>query len=306
MSKKIKALANAVKHPSTFIFFLANHGLFNSWKDENYLKLIYRLSIGKKLNLKDPSGFNEKIQWLKLNDRKQLYTTLVDKYAVRNYVKDRIGEKYLIPLLGHWKKPEDIDFDKLPEKFVLKCNHNSGLGMCICIDKSKLNINKVINNLNTGLKQNFYLTGREWPYKDVPRLVIAEKFMEDTSNPNELTDYKFMCFNGKHYCTFTCTERFSKDGLKVTFFDKEWNVMPFKRKYPVSTKVIEKPINYEEMIQCAEKLSEGLVFARIDFYEINGKVYFGEITLHPGCGFEEFDPYEWDLKLGSLIDLTVL
>ena len=230
---------------------------------------------------------------------------MVDKYKVRNYIKERIGEEYLIPLLGVWDKAEDIDFDKLPNQFVLKCNHNSGLGMYICKDKSKLTkkqINAIRKNLAKGLKQDYYLTGREWPYKNVPRKIIAEKYMVNDENKG-LTDYKFMCFNGKVNCCFVCTDRFIEDGLKITFYDTNWEIMPFRRHYPQSNEPIAKPVNYEKMVKIAEQLSKDIPFVRTDFYEINGELYFGELTFYPASGFEEFIPHTGDEILGKWIQL---
>ena len=271
-------------------------------KDEKYLKLKYYALLGKKLNLRKPKTFNEKLQWLKLYDRKPEYTMMVDKYAVRQYIAGTIGEEYLIPLLGVWDDPDEIDFDALPDQFVLKCNHNSGLGMCICKDKSKLDIPKVKAELRKGLDQDYYLTGREWPYKNVPRKIIAEKFMTDFKY-NQLVDYKLMCFNGKVYCTFTCTDRHLKDGLKVTFFDNSWKKLPFERHYPSETKEIQPPVQFEQMKKLAEILAKDIPFVRVDFYEIDGKIYFGELTFFPGSGMEEFTPDEWDYKIGSWLVL---
>lgn len=270
--------------------------------DKAYLKLSYRLNMGKKLNLKEPKTFNEKLQWLKLYNRKPEYTMMVDKFEVRKYIAEKLGEEYLIPCLGVWDKAEDIDFDKLPEQFVLKCNHNSGTGMCICKDKSKLDIEKVRKELNKGLKENYFYHGREWPYKNVKPRIIAEKYMVDESG-TELKDYKFMCFGGKCENIFVCSERYENE-LKVTFFDTEWNRMKFERHYKASQKIINKPKKLDKMIVLAEELSKNIPFVRIDFYDINGKIYFGEITFYPGTGMEEFNPEEWDYKLGELINLN--
>lgn len=283
--------------------FLVNTGLhfYDKVPDEEFLKRKFKLVMGKELDLENPKTFNEKLQWLKLYDRKPEYTMMADKYAVRKYISEKLGEEYLIPLLGVWDNPDDIDFDKLPDKFVLKCNHNSGLGMCICKDKSTLDIKKVKKNLKRGLNQNYYLTGREWPYKNIKRKVIAEKYI--SCDADELTDYKLMCFNGSVECIFTCTERFSPNGLKVTFFDKSWNKLDFERHYPSSNTLIKKPKNLNLMIEFAEKLSHDIPFMRVDFYNIDGKIYFGEMTFFPGSGFEEFTPEKVDLQLGKLIKI---
>ncbi len=285
--------------------FLINSELhfYDKMPDEKFLKKKFKAVMGKGLDLENPITFNEKLQWLKLYDRKPEYTMMADKYEVRKYIANRLGEEYLIPLIGVWDNPDDIDFDKLPDKFVLKCNHNSGLGMCICKDKSKLNIKKVKRKLKKGLKQDYYLTCREWPYKEIKRKIIAEKYMEDSTG--ELMDYKFMCFNGKVKCIFTCTERFDNDGLKVTFFDTNWRKLNFKRHYPTSEIDISKPENLDEMICFAEMLSKDINFLRVDFYNINGKIYFGELTFFPGSGYEEFTPESVDEELGNLINITV-
>lgn len=274
------------------------------FSDERYLKIKFHLKMGKKLNLENPQTFNEKLQWLKLYNRKDEYTMMADKYAVRDYIADKIGEEYLIPLLGVWDSANDIDFDALPKQFVLKCTHNSGKGMCICKDKSKLDIDKVRKELNDGLKEEYFYSGREWCYKNIKPRIVAEKYMEDESG--ELKDYKFMCFNGKAKCCFVCSERFSEDGLRITIYDNEWNKMPFCRvKTPPTTTPLVKPKNYEAMIELAEVLAQNIPFSRIDFYEINNKIYFGEITFFPNSGMTGFYPEEWDYTLGSWIELPM-
>lgn len=274
--------------------------LYHLIPDKIFLKIFFRKKLGYSLNLKNPKSFNEKLQWLKLNDRKILYTQLVDKYEVRKYIKNLIGDKYLIPILGIWNRFEDIDFNVLPNKFVLKCTHDSG-SVIICKDKSTFDILEANIFFNKKLKENFYFRGKEWPYKNVKPRIIAENYMSDEEN-NDLKDYKFMCFNGIVKCCFVCSERF-ENNLKVTFFDNDWNVMPFERHYPKSNKSILKPKNFKKMIELAEKLSKNIPFVRVDFYEINNDIYFGELTFYPGCGFEEFKPIEWDYKLGEWIDL---
>lgn len=268
-----------------------------------YVSLMYRLNMGIWPDLKHPTTFNEKLQWLKLYNRKPEYTMMVDKVEVKKYVADIIGEEYVIPTLGVWDNPDDIDFDSLPNQFVLKCNHNSGLGICICRDKNKLNIEETRKELHMGLKQNYYKYWREWPYKNVKRKILAEKFMTDDSQKESLNDYKMMCFDGKVYCSFVCSDRYNQDGLKVTFYDREWNKMPFQRHYPSSEKPIQIPTQYHKMIQLAEELSKGIPFVRVDFYEIKERLYFGELTFYPGSGLEEFNPEEWDERLGRLIKI---
>lgn len=269
--------------------------------DEKCLNFWYKYMFGKKLDLNTPKTFNEKLQWLKLYDRKPIYTTMVDKYEAKNYVADNIGEEYIIPTLGVWDRFEDIDFDSLPDQFVLKCTHDSG-GLAICRDKNRFDIRLAKRRIKRSLKRNFYWVGREWPYKDVKPRIIAEKYICTHEN-QELTDYKIMCFNGKAKCIFTCTDRYSESGLKVTFFDLEWKRLPFERHYPAEKNDVLRPVNLRLMIELAEIIAHDLTFARIDFYELDGRVYFGEITFFPGNGLEEFTPEEWDNTLGSWIKL---
>ncbi len=273
----------------------------NLLPDKLYLQLMFRHRMGKRLNLDNPKTFNEKLQWLKLYDRKPEYTKMVDKYTAKKYVASKIGKQYIIPTLGVWKRFEDIDFDKLPNQFVLKCTHDSG-GLVICRDKSKFDIKSARDKINKSLKRNYYYSGREWPYKNVPPRIIAEKYMED-SQTVDLHDYKIMCFNGKAKCSFVCSGRNTDAGLHVTFFDRDWNALPFERHYPSEKNGLPCPKNYKKMIEAAEKLSKNIPFVRVDFYEVVGEMYFGELTFYPGSGFEEFNPECWDKKLGQLLQL---
>ncbi len=292
--KKSKYIINSLR-------YIKN--LYNKYfiSDEKFLKKKYKKIFGKEINLQEPKTFNEKLQWLKLNDRNPKYTNLVDKYEVRKYIKDTIGEKYLIHLIGAWDKFDDIDFSKLPNQFVLKCTHDSG-GIIICKDKSQLDLDKVRKKMNKCLRKNYYYHSREWPYKNIEPRIICEEYMVDESG-TELKDYKIMCFNGKAKCLFICLNRDSKKGLNVDFYDMEWNPMPFERHYPSSGTIIPKPKSFDKMVELAEKLSEDIPFVRVDFYDINGKLYFGELTFYPGAGFEEFTPESYDYKLGSWIEL---
>ena len=273
------------------------------WPDKLYLKLLYRLLMHKRLNLKNPRSFNEKLQWLKLYNRDPQHTLMVDKFKVKEYVANLIGAEHIIPTLGVWENAKDVDFDSLPDKFVIKCNHNSGQGLYICKNKSKMDVEKVRSNLQQALETDYFFRFREWPYKDVERRIIAEEYIEDKSSTDgDLKDYKFMCFNGKVRCSFVCSER--KTNLKVSFFDRDWNPLPFERHYPRSDKPIPQPVHYDEMIRFAEKLSQGIPFVRVDFYDVEDKIYFGELTFFPGSGFEEFTPTIWDETLGSYIDIS--
>lgn len=268
--------------------------------DVTYLKLVYRANMYKKLELKNPKTFNEKLQWLKLYDRNPMYTTMVDKYEAKKYVANIIGEEYIIKTLGVWERFEDINFDALPDQFVLKTTHDSG-SVVICKNKLLFNKANAQRVLERSLKTNFYFYGREWPYKNVKPRIIAEEFMVDESG-KELKDYKIMCFNGVPKCSFVCSNR-SSTGLCVNFYDLDWNELPFERHYPRNKNNIDRPTKYNTMLELAQRLSKGLVFARIDFYEIYGRIYFGEITFYPGNGMEEFTPEEWDYKLGRWIKL---
>ena len=281
-------------------------GCNDSMPDEPFLKRFFKAKMGYDLDLENPKTFSEKLQWLKLYNRKPEYTMMVDKYKVRDYVAEKLGEEYLIPLIGVWDNPDDIEFDILPDKFVLKCNHNSGLGMCICRDKSTLDIKKVKAGLKAGLRQDYFITCREWPYKDVPKKIVCEKFMIDDSS-YELKDYKFFCFDGEAMYCQVIADRSTDE--TIDFFDKEWNHMDFIGLNPSVSKHatnINKPKNYDKMVELAGILSKGHPFLRVDFYNINGKIYFGELTFFPQGGFGFFRPTEWNNKIGNLINLSLV
>lgn len=270
--------------------------------DEKYIKKIFKLRVGMELNLDNPRTFNEKIQWLKLYDRKPEYTQMVDKYAVKEYVANIIGEEYIIPTLGVWDNVEDIDFDKLPNQFVLKCTHDSG-GIVICSDKTKLNLKAAKAKLMRGLKKNFYAQSREWPYKNVKPRIIAEEYIVDESG-YELKDYKWFCFDGEPKALFIATDRgVEGEETKFDFFDSEFNHLPFTNGHPNATREIRKPAGFEKMKQLAAQLSKGHPHLRVDFYDINGEIYFGELTFYHWSGMQPFKPEEWDYTLGSWIKL---
>ncbi len=288
------------KNPYKIIDYLGAKVKLKCFPDEVYLKILYRARMGKKLNIINPKTFNEKLQWLKLYDRDPLYTNLVDKYEVRKYIAEAIGEEYLVPLIGVWNSFDEIDFSKLPNKFVLKCTHDSG-GVIICKDKSKLKINSVIKSINRKLKRNYYYYGREWPYKNIKPRIIAEKFMGEWNK--DLKDYKFFCFNGEPKLILVCSERYRDTGLKETFFDTAWNITNIKRPGHSRDINIHKPTKLDEMLSLSKKLSEGKSFIRVDFYEINGQVYFGELTFYPASGFTGFKPEKYDEILGGWIEI---
>lgn len=273
--------------------------------DEPWLKLLFRIKNGHWMDFKNPTTFNEKLQWLKVHDRNPEYTKMVDKYAVKDYVSEKIGVEYVIPTLGVWNKPEDIEWDKLPDEFVLKTTHGGGSnGVVICKDKSKLDKQKAVEQLNNGM----LLTGipfREHPYDNVPKRVIAEQLLKvEGSIKKDLEDYKFYCFNGEpQYCQ-VIRDRSTQE--TIDFYDMNWNHMPFvglnpeckNGKTPVPC-----PTNLEDMKRVCRELAKDIPFARIDLYEVNGKEYFGEITLYPAGGFGTFTPSEWNMKLGDLLKL---
>lgn len=278
-------------------------GKYNDMPDREYLQRRFRAELGRNLNLDSPQTFNEKLQWLKLYNRKPEYTVMVDKYKVREYIAQTLGEEYLIPLLGVWDDPDEIDFDALPDQFVLKCNHNSGSGMCICKNKSKLDIPKVKEELRKGLKENYYIRHREWPYKDVPRKIIAEKYMVDASG--DLKDYKFYCFDGAMKFLMINSDRNSDKPTKADYFDRDFNWLDFTWGYSHAEVHPEKPEQFEKMVAIAEKLSKGLPHIRVDLYECNGQIYFGELTFFDGSGFDKIEPLEWDYKIGRMLKLPM-
>lgn len=277
---------------------------FGKWiPDTIYLQMLYYLRMRKKLNLKHPITFDEKLQWLKLYNRRPEYTMMVDKVAVKKYVAKVIGNEYIIPTLGVWDNPDEIDFAKLPEQFVLKCNHNSGKGMFICKDKSSMDERRVISNLKRGLKEDYYKKWREWPYKNVHRRVLAEKFMVDESG-TELKDYKIFCFGGEPEIIEVDYDRFIKH--KRNFYDKEWNFIDMRIEYPSDkSHVIACPNNLKRMLDLARELSQGIPHLRVDFYSIGNRIYFGELTFFHEAGMGHFYPDSWNVKLGNLIKLPI-
>ena len=269
--------------------------------DGIYLKIIYYRVFRKKLNLRHPKTFNEKMQWLKLYDRNPRYVKMVDKYEVRKYIADNIGEEYLIPLLGVWNSFDEINFDKLPKQFVLKTTHDSG-GVKICQDKNTFDFNEIKNYLNKHLKTNYYYSAREWPYKNVKPRIIAEKYMEDSSGG--LIDYKFFCFNGYVDNVMICLDRHINDP-KFYFFNKKWELLRLNIRGKEAPKdfTIPKPDCIDKMFEIASELSKNIPFVRIDLYECNGCIYFGEFTFYPQGGYDINLLPETDLYFGNLITL---
>lgn len=271
--------------------------------DGLYLKLLFRKKMNKKLDLNNPKTFNEKLQWIKLNDRKAIYPIMVDKAKVKDYVASIIGDEYIIKTIGVYDNFDDIDFSKLPNQFVIKCTHDSG-GLVICKDKSKFDIETARKKILECQKRNYYYHGREWPYKSVPHKIIIEEYMEDQKT-GELRDYKFFTFNGKVKALFIATDRQAED--KPTcfdFFDDNYEHLPITNGHPNAKVIPEKPINFELMKELAEKLAINTYHLRVDFYEINGKVYFGEMTFFHYSGLVPFEPSEWDNIFGDWIKLN--
>lgn len=270
--------------------------------DALYLKLRYYSRFHKKLNLKNPRTFSEKIQWLKLYDRRPEYSKMVDKCEVKKYVADIIGEEYIIPTLNVWNSFDEIDFDTLPNQFVLKCTHDSG-GLVICTDKATFDKEAARKKIEASIKAKYFYHTREWSYKNVKPRIIAEQYMEDDST-KDLRDYKFFAFDGDVKMLFIATERQEKDSeTKFDFFDSDFNHLDFINGHPNAKVTPAKPQNFELMKELASKLSKGIPHVRVDFYEVNGKVYFGELTFCHWSGLMPFEPDEWDEKLGDWIKL---
>lgn len=282
---------------------LAQRRLLHFLPDKAYLSIMYRAYLGKKLNWKNPKTFNEKLQWLKLYDRNPAYCSMVDKYAAKQFAAERIGSQYVVPLLaGPWDSFDEIDFDALPEQFVLKTTHDCG-GVWICTDKQKLDKRAAKAFFRKHLKNNYYLSGREWPYKNVKPRIFAELFLSELGN-DDLRDYKFFCFDGVPKLMFIASERQSQDQeTKFDFYDMDFNHLPIINGHPNSPHPIVKPENFERMKELAAVLSDGIPHLRVDFYECGGRLYLGELTFSHWSGFIAFEPDEWDERIGSWIKL---
>ena len=270
--------------------------------DRLYLCLKHFKRTGKFPNLRNPQTYTEKLQWIKLHDRNPLYTTLVDKYEVKNYVAQRLGEEHIIPLIGAWDDVEEIDFDALPNQFVMKCTHDSG-GLQICKDKSSFDIDTAKKQIGETLRQNFYWVSREWPYKNVKPRVIAERYMEDAAT-GETRDYKFFTFNGEPMVMYIATGRGTGETYG-DFFDMDFNHLDMVIDHKQAPVTPQKPDTFEAMKEAARKLAEGIPHVRVDFYEINGEFYFGEMTFFHCGGFELLHPEELNYQWGQWIDLPI-
>lgn len=305
---KKRSIIRIIANPIVIIeWIIQRYNLFDKLSDEHYVKLIWFLKFWQKLNIKNPKTFTEKLQWLKLYNRKPEYTTMVDKYAVKNYVANIIGEEYIIPTLGVWDRFDDIDFSKLPQQFVLKTTHGGGGGgVVICRDKTTFNKADAKSKLEASMRGDIYKSLREWPYKNVPKRIIAEKFMapEKSLAPKDLPDYKFFCFNGEpKYCQ-VIRDRHTKE--TIDFYDMEWNHQEFVGLNPVARNgltPVARPENLDEMKDICRKLAKDIPFVRVDLYVIDDKKYFGELTFYPASGLGVFTPEEWNRKLGDLLIL---
>lgn len=297
----LKKIVKVINNPKLALSFFLGLRVARIIPDKTILKMEYRLAIGKKLNLDDPQTFNEKLQWLKLYDRKPEYTQLADKYKVRNYIKDTIGDKYLIPLLGVYNSYQEIDFKILPEQFVLKPNHTSG-DVFICKDKSKIDYERLEKLIKKWMKRRYYWFQREWPYKNIIPCVICEKFMSESESPPD--DYKIVCFNGKAKLVQVHLDRFANHVQDT--YDLEWNKIDLLWGFEMSEhsgSICEKPKKLEEIIMLSERLAANMCQVRIDWYIVQDNIYFGEITFFDGSGFTPMTPESYDYLLGSWITL---
>lgn len=298
---KLKNISRLFSDSEYRLSYLSTHKMAWLVSSKKILKAKYKKRMGHDLNLESPVTYTEKLQWLKLYDHRPEYTIMVDKYAVKQYIADRIGEEYVIPLLGVWDRVEDIDFDSLPDRFVLKTTHDSG-GLVICKDKSQLDVHAAKKKISCFLKRNYYNYNREWPYKNVKPRIIAEQYMEDSSY-KELRDYKFFTFGGEPKVLYIAQGRGKGEPTVADFFDMDFNHLPFTIDHDMADIPPEKPKNFELMKGLASKLSEGTPQLRVDFYEVDGKVYFGEMTFFHCSGMAPFHPDEWNKTFGDWVVL---
>ncbi len=297
---KVKTMVSLVRTPEKLILPAGQNGLLNFVPDKAYLKAVFKAETGYALDLDHPKTYNEKLQWIKLYDRKPVYTIYADKYKVREYIAETIGKEYLVPLIGVYRKAEDIPWEELPDRFVLKCNHASGTNI-ICKNKAELDIASTEKQLSSWLKKNAYWGGREWCYKDIEPCIICEEFIE-APDGNTPDDYKFMCFDGVPRLIQVHHDRYGDHTLD--YYTPEWERADLKRiDANTSTRYTPKPEKLDEMLVIAKTLSKRMYFARIDMYYVNKRIYFGEITMYPTGGFSTFTNYEDDLRLGSYITL---
>lgn len=283
--------------------YLSSKGFYKGITDEKFLKKLYRNSTGKELDLESPKGFNEKIQWLKLYDRRPVYTIMADKCDAKDYVSTVIGDGHVIPTLGVWDNFDEIDFDSLPDQFVLKCTHNSG-GLVICKDKTSLNFAVAKKRIERSLRKNYYWSSREWSYKDIKPRIIAEQYMEDQNEAEGLTDYKFFCFNGEPKFLYVSQGLQDHATASISFLTPDWKFAPYERSdYKPLAELPRKPECLDQMLDISRKLSREIPFVRVDLYEINGKIYFSELTFYPCAGLMPFKDPAHDLEIGQMLEL---
>ncbi len=301
---KVRKLIHVLLHERGKIGLLLLPNFQRFLSDRAYVKLYYRFSMRKRLNLKNPQTFNEKLNWLKLYDHNPLYTTLVDKYAVKSWVAERIGEQYIIPTLGVWDSFDEIDFDKLPNQFVLKTTHGGGnVGVVVCSKIESFDRDAARRKLERSMKISGYEKHREWPYKNVKRRIVAEELLVDPNNIS-LIDYKVHVFNGTPKFILVCKGRENKTTMTDDFFDINWELMKCNRPgHKNSPTPIPKPEKLLEMLELAKKLADNIPFVRVDFYIVNNQIFFGEMTFFPAGGVKPFIPESWDSVFGSWLQL---
>lgn len=304
---KLKTMIKLLSNPNEFVIALFNNivhtGIFNKLNNETFLRLRYYVVFHKRLDLKNPRAFTEKIQWLKLYFLKTEFTNMVDKCSAKEIVKEKVGEDYVIPTIGFWERFEDIDFAHLPNKFVLKTSHGGGgSGIIICRDKKYFDKIKAKRILEKSMKTDIYKVLREWPYKNVRKGIIAEALVEQ-SDGQGLLDYKFFCFNGKVKFFKVDFGRFTSH--RANYYTREKKLLPWiESNFPPDPQINHHfPENFDEMIAIAEKLSDNLPFLRVDLYNVNGKILFGEMTFYPASGMEEFKPNGVDVEIGDMLTL---
>ena len=299
----MKRIGDYFRNPYKIFESLAMRGFFKNMSDKEYLSWLYRARMGRFPDLNYPKSFNEKLQWLKLNDRKPEYTEMVDKYLAKKYVEKRIGEKYIIPTLGVWDEFDQIEFEKLPDQFVLKTTHDSG-GVVICKDKANFDKAAAKRKLEKSLKRNYYWAEREWPYKNVKPRIIAENYLSFL-NGSDLVEYKVFCFNGKPALFLICKGEGHTDERTNDFYDLEFNHIPVTVTCPNAKEKCQKPDEYEELLELSRKLAKNTYQLRVDLYVINHKIYFGELTFFHDSGCCKFNPPEWDKRFGDMLKLPI-
>ena len=305
LSKLCKVGMSFLTKPYYRTRVLIKLGYYDSLSDEEFLKKVFPKYMGYPLDLENPKTFSEKLQWLKVNYREPIQTVMVDKHEAKDFIAHRVGNQYIIPTLAVWDSVEDIDFDVLPNQFVLKCTHDSR-GIVICKDKSYLDREAAKAKLRTSLKRDYSRIAREWPYKEVPRRIIAEEYLSELGS-NEILDYKMYCFHGEPKMTVVCSDRFSKTGTRMNFYDIDWKPMGiYFGHYPPLPTEFPRPETYDEMLRLATELSKDCPFLRVDFYEIKGRLYIGELTFFPGAGLEQFRPISKDYELGEWLHLETV